>query len=96
MHPIERKLLCDALVSALALCLIIGGLLHAVASLSAPISPLEQCAERFMTLDPDTRSRLVYGCAAPAHVHYLAGERWCRSVGPHRGLNLIEQVSHER
>ena len=84
------------LLSALVMLSVIVFCLIYTLVVSAPPSPLERCAERFMTLDPDTRAQLVYGCASPAHVHYLAGERWCRSVGPHRGLKLIEQVSHER
>ena len=93
---IPDPLLLRDLLSALVMLSVIVFCLIYTLVVSAPPSPLERCAERFMSLDPDTRSQLVYGCAAPAHVHYLAGERWCRSVGPREALDLIEQVSHER
>lgn len=93
---IPDPLLLRDLLSALVMLSVIVFCLIYTLVVSAPPTPLERCAERFMTLDPDTRAQLVYGCAAPAHVHYLAGERWCRSVGPREALNLIEQVSHER
>ena len=93
---IPDPLLLRDLLSALVMLSVIVFCLIYTLVVSAPPSPLERCAERFMTLDPDTRAQLVYGCAAPAHVHYLAGERWWRSVGPHEALDLIEQVSHER
>lgn len=93
---IPDTLLLRDLLSALVMLSVIVFCLIYTLVVSAPPSPLERCAERFMTLDPDTRAQLVYGCAAPAHVHYLAGERWCRSVGPREALDLIEQVSHER
>ncbi len=93
---IPDPLLLRDLLSALVMLSVIVFCLIYTLVVSAPPSPLERCAERFMTLDPDTRAQLVYGCAAPAHVHYLAGERWCRSVGPREALDLIEQVSHER
>lgn len=93
---IPDTLLLRDLLSALVMLSVIVFCLIYTLVVSAPPSPLERCAERFMALDPDTRAQLVYGCAAPAHVHYLAGERWCRSVGPREALDLIEQVSHER
>lgn len=93
---IPDPLLLRDLLSALVMLSVIVFCLIYTLVVSAPPSPLERCAERFMSLDPDTRAQLVYGCAAPAHVHYLAGERWCRSVGPREAIDLIEQVSHER
>ena len=95
---IPDTLLLRDLLSALVMLSVIVFCLIYTLVVSAPPSPLERCAERFMTLEPDTRAQLVYGCAEGdlSRVHYLAGERWCRSVGPREALDLIEQVSHER
>ena len=91
------RLLCRDLIGAfIMLCMIVFCLIYALV-LSPPQSELERCAENFMSLDPHSRSLLVYGCPSRhPEINYQAAEIWCERIGPSLALELIEGARHDQ
>ena len=91
------RLLCRDLIGAfIMLCMIVFCLIYALV-LSPPQSELERCAENFMSLDPHSRSLLVYGCPSRhPEINYQAAEIWCERIGPSLALELIDGARHDQ
>lgn len=93
---IDRLLFRDLVGALIMLCVIVFCLIYALV-LSPPQSDLERCSEHFMSLDPESRSLLVYGCSSRhPEINYQAAEIWCERIGPDIALELIEGARHDQ
>lgn len=93
---IDKLLFRDLIGAFIMLCMIISCLIYALV-ISPPQSDLERCSEDFMSLDPESRSLLVYGCPSRhPEINYQAAEIWCGRVGPNLALELIEGARHDQ
>lgn len=74
----DQRLFRDALISAVLVLMIAGGLIWSLAVILTPPSPLEQCAQRLYDLPESARARVLGSRSA---LHYGACEQWCREEG---------------
>ena len=74
----DQRLLRDALISAVLIIMIAGGLIWSLAVILTPPTPLELCAQRLYDLPESARARVLGPRSA---LHYGACERWCREEG---------------
>jgi len=93
---IDRVLFRDLVGAFIVLCMITFCLIYALV-LRSPQPNLERCSENFMSLDPESRSLLVYGCPSRhPEINYQAAEIWCDRIGPDLALELIEGARHDQ
>jgi len=92
---IDQLLLRDLIGALIMLCVIVSCLVYAFV-VSYPQSDLERCSENFMSLDSESRSLLIYGCASRhSDIDYQEAQIWCERIGPDLALELIEGAKHD-